>query len=385
MTRRRIAPYTLRARCALCEASSTQRKNNIRRTIIAYIICNMKKLHHDDIPPVEKENERDENYVGSNKNIDHFRTGNNYRFIEREQSYLSYAKQRAKEAGARIKKDSVLISSMLVSASPEFFKGMPPELVREYFAMCYRFFRDRYGEENIVSAVVHTDETTPLMHLNIVPIYQGHRLCCKHLFEREPLRKLQTDIYEQVGKYWGLERGKQGSQAEHLDVMDYKIKMAEKKAAEITTAYSETSSELTKLKAEKRNTQTEVESLTTQRETLSQEISDMTEVKISADEPIPLFWKDKVITSLRVENAQLKQQLAEKDKTIDRQNKDIDLLYKESREAKATAKVCEKSHSEVMEIKSVLPREYEELLRRARATKAATPYKLPSKFNGNSK
>ena len=245
MTRRRIGAYTLRARCALCEASSTQRKNNIRRTIIAYIICNMKKLHHDDIPPVEKENERDENYVGSNKNIDHFRTGNNYRFIEREQSYLSYAKQRAKEAGARIKKDSVLISSMLVSASPEFFKGMPPELVREYFAMCYRFFRDRYGEENIVSAVVHTDETTPHMHLNIVPIYQGHRLCCKHLFEREPLRKLQTDIYEQVGKYWGLERGKQGSQAEHLDVMDYKIKMAEKKAAEITTAYSETSSELT--------------------------------------------------------------------------------------------------------------------------------------------
>ncbi len=79
--------------------------------------------------------------------------------------------------------------------------------------------------------------------------------------------------------------------------------MAEEKAAEITTAYSETSSELTKLKAEKRNTQTEVESLTTQRETLSQEIDELTEVRTSADEPIPLFGKDKLITSLRVENA----------------------------------------------------------------------------------
>ena len=345
----------------------------------------MKKLHHNDIPPVEKENERDENYVGNNKNIDHARTKNNIRFIERGQSYLSYAKQRVKEAGARVKKNSVLISTWLVSASPEFFKGMPPEHIREYFAMCYRFFRDGYGEENIVSAVVHLDETTPHMHLNIVPIYQGHRLCCKHLFEREPLRKLQTDIYEQVGKHWGLERGKTGSQAEHLDAMDYKIKMAEEKAAEIATAYSETSSELTKLKAEKRNTQTEVESLTTQRETLSQEIDELTEVKISADGPIPLFGKDKLITSLRVENARLRQQLSDKDTEVERAHQDQAFMYKQLQQAERTTESCEKSHSEVTEIKAVLPREYEELLRRARTTKAATPRKSPVKFNGNSK
>lgn len=344
----------------------------------------MKKLHRDDIPPVEKENERDENYQGLNKNIDHNRTKNNIRFIERGQSYLSYAKQRAKEVGARVKKDSVLISSMFVGASPEFFFGMPPESIREYFAMCYRFFRDRYGEENIVSAVVHLDETTPHMHLNIVPIYQGHRLCCKHLFEREPLRKLQTDIFEQVGKFWGLERGKIGSQAEHLDVMDYKIKMAEEKAAEIITAYSETSSELTKLKAEKRNTQTEVESLTTQKETLSQEIDDLTEVKISADEPIPLFGKDKLITSLRVENAQLRQQLSDKDKEVERAHQDQAFMYKRLQSAERTAVSCEQAHSEVTDIKAVLPREYEELLRRARTTKAATP-KSSVKFSGNSK
>ena len=340
----------------------------------------MKKLHHDDIPPVGKENERDENYVGSNKNIDHSRTGNNYRFIERGQTYLGYINSRVQELGCRTKKDTVLMSSMLIGASPEFFKSMPPELVREYFAMCYRFFRDRYGEENIVSAVVHTDETTPHMHLNLMPVLNG-RLCCKRLFDRVALQKLQTDIYGQVGKYWGLERGKEGSKTKHLDVAEYKVKMAEEKAAEITTAYSETSSELTKLKAEKRNTQTEVDSLTTQRETLTQEIGGLTEVKDAATCPIPIVGKSSVITSLWVENAQLKQQLSEKDKTIDRQNKDIDLLYKESREAKTTARVCEQSHSEVTEIKSVLPREYEELLRRARATKAAT-HKSSTNFSG---
>ena len=137
---------------------------------MSYIICNEKKIKHDGIPPVEKENERDEQYNGANKNIDHSRTGNNIRFVERGQSYLTYIKQRVKEVGARIKKDSVLLSSWVITASPEWFKGMRPEHIQEYFRECYRFFAERYGEENIVGAVVHLDETTPHMHLNMVPI-----------------------------------------------------------------------------------------------------------------------------------------------------------------------------------------------------------------------
>ena len=344
----------------------------------------MKKFQHDGIPPVEKENERDETYQGSNSKIDSTRTKNNIHFVKREQTYIGYINERIKELGCRTKKDTVLMCSMLVGASPDFFKGMLPEHIREYFAMCYRFFAERYGEENILSAVVHMDETTPHMHLNLMPVLDG-RLCCKRLFDRVALRKLQTDIYEQVGKHWGLERGKEGSKTKHLDVAEFKVKMAEEKAAEITTAYSKTSSELTKLKAEKRNTQTEVESLTTQREMLSQEIDELTEVKISADEPIPLFGKDKLITSLRVENAQLRQQLSDKNSEVERAHQDQAFMYKRLQSAERTTESCERAHSEVTEIKAVLPREYEEVLRRARMTKAATPHKSPTKFNGNSK
>ncbi len=344
----------------------------------------MKKFKHDDIPPVEKENERDENYQGSNSKIDSTRTKNNIHLVKREQTYLGYINQRIKEFGCRTKKDTVLMCSMLVSASPDFFVGLTPELIREYFAMCYRFFAERYGKENVASAVVHMDETTPHLHLNLMPVLDG-RLCCKHLFDRVALQKLQTDIYEQVGKYWGLERGKEGSKTKHLDVAEYKVKMAEEKAAEITTAYSETSSELTKLKAEKRNAQTEVESLTTQRETLSQEIDALTEVRTSADEPIPLFGKDKLITSLRVENAQLRQQLSDKDSEVERAHQDQAFMYKRLQSAERTAESCERAHSEVTEIKAVLPKEYEELLRRARTSKAAMPHKSPFNRNTNSK
>lgn len=44
----------------------------------------MKKFKHDDIPPVEKENERDETYQGTNSKIDSTRTKNNIHLMKRE-------------------------------------------------------------------------------------------------------------------------------------------------------------------------------------------------------------------------------------------------------------------------------------------------------------
>ena len=54
----------------------------------------MKKFQHDDIPPVEKENERDETYQGTNSKIDSTRTRNNIHFVKREQTYIGYINER---------------------------------------------------------------------------------------------------------------------------------------------------------------------------------------------------------------------------------------------------------------------------------------------------
>ena len=40
----------------------------------------MEKYHKQDVAPIEKENERDENYKSDNPQIDSERTRNNYRF-----------------------------------------------------------------------------------------------------------------------------------------------------------------------------------------------------------------------------------------------------------------------------------------------------------------
>ena len=68
------------------------------------------------------------------------------------------------------------------------------------------------------------DETTPHMHLNLMPITSDGRLCSKQLFDKPQLQKLQTDFYEEVGKKYGLMRGKEGSQRKHLSTAEFKAK-----------------------------------------------------------------------------------------------------------------------------------------------------------------
>ena len=56
-----------------------------------------------------------------------------------------------------------------------------------------------------------------------MPILDG-RPCAKKLFDRKAIVALQTDLYKEVGRHWGLERGQEGSQAEHLNTVEFKLK-----------------------------------------------------------------------------------------------------------------------------------------------------------------
>lgn len=192
---------------------------------ISYLVCHMEKYHKTDIYPVERENERDENYEASNPQIDSERTNGNYHIIGRCCSYTEFINKRIIELNLLTKprKNAVLMASFVIGSDGEFFKSLTQERQEDFFAECTRYFGDKYGEENIISAVVHVDETTPHLHLNLMPIRNG-RLCCKDLFNRTELTKLQTDFHEAVGKRWGLQRGREGSPKKHLSTAEYKAK-----------------------------------------------------------------------------------------------------------------------------------------------------------------
>ena len=185
----------------------------------------MEKYHKQDVAPIEKENERDENYEASNPQIDSKRTRNNYRFTPYfGKTYTEFINGRIKELGLSPRKDAVVMNSFVLGSDKTFFDGLSRVEQYNFFSDCYQFFAERYGEENIIAAVVHNDETTPHMHLNLMPVTKDGRLCSKQLFDKPQLQQLQTDFYESVGKRWGLQRGKEGSQQKHLSTAEYKAK-----------------------------------------------------------------------------------------------------------------------------------------------------------------
>ena len=214
----------------LCEAFNQEITGG---EIISYLVCHMEKYHKTDIAPVENENERDETYQASNPQIDFTRTRNNYNIIKRQWSYTQFINDKieALDLPTKVRKDAVLMCSFVVGSDKEFFGRLSSQEQQQFFVDCTRFFAERYGEDNIISAVVHMDETTPHLHLNLIPIANG-RLCAKQLFDRKELQNLQTDFHSVVGKKWNLQRGKEGSQAKHLDTAAYKLKkMREETAA----------------------------------------------------------------------------------------------------------------------------------------------------------
>ena len=185
----------------------------------------MEKYHKQDVAPIEKENERDENYEAANPQIDSERTRNNYRFTPYfGKTYTEFINGRIKELGLSPRKDAVVMNSFVLGSDKTFFDGLSRVEQYNFFSDCYQFFAERYGEENIIAAVVHNDETTPHMHFNLMPITPDGRLCSKQLFDKPQLQKLQTDFYESVGRRWGLQRGKEGSQKKHLSTAEFKAK-----------------------------------------------------------------------------------------------------------------------------------------------------------------
>ncbi len=107
-----------------------------------------------------------------------------------------------------MRKDSVKFVDTLVTVSPEFAKAHEAEMP-EYFRRAFDFLKERVGEENIISAVVHMDETTPHMHLCFVPLTKDKRLSAKEILgNKKSMIRWQDDFYACMAERWPeLERG----------------------------------------------------------------------------------------------------------------------------------------------------------------------------------
>jgi hypothetical protein len=157
---------------------------------------------------------------GLSGNIDPSRTHLNYNLApEREGSQLDFIHQRMSEVRC-LKRADVNIMCDWVVTLPKYqwhdnnihMTPNKEQVERTFFERVYRFMADRYGEQNIISAYVHRDETTPHMHFAFVPVAEdkkrgGEKLSAKEVITKNDLKTFHTDLERHLDSFrdWHFE------------------------------------------------------------------------------------------------------------------------------------------------------------------------------------
>ena len=175
---------------------------------MAYAILRFAKHKGGASKALSAHHERTKEEYASNPDIDRSRTVQNYHLIAPRWSYEQEIKHRIRMAGCKVRRDSVKFVDTLVTVSPEFAEAHTAEMP-EYFERALGFLKERVGEENIISAVVHMDEKTPHMHLCFVPLTKDKRLSAKEILgNKKAMIQWQDDFYACMSERWPeLERG----------------------------------------------------------------------------------------------------------------------------------------------------------------------------------
>ena len=157
----------------------------------------------------------------SNKEIDISKSNLNYYFKKNELSYTKKFDKLKKKYNlqGQIRTNSIIMCEMIFTSDKEFFDKIGMEKTKRYFEESYNFIckYKNLGEKNIISAVVHFDETTPHMHLIYIPVVHTKdkdgkeidKVCCRDFWKgRDSYRNLQNAFYEYItSKGFELQRG----------------------------------------------------------------------------------------------------------------------------------------------------------------------------------
>lgn len=206
---------------------------------MSYVVARMEKYKSNQLSGIYNHNERVfKNH--SNKDIDPSRSHLNYELTNRDrtQAYHKQIKEHINEnriSSRGIRKDAVLCNEWVITSDKTFFESLDQEQTKKFFESAKNYFAEKYGEANIAYASVHLDESTPHMHLGIVPMKDG-KLSSKALFgNREKLREIQDELPKYLNEQgYNLQRGEVDSKKKHLKTEEFKEKQKILKKADET-------------------------------------------------------------------------------------------------------------------------------------------------------
>ena len=160
--------------------------------------------------------------------------------------------KRINECGIKVRKGQSRSLEIIFGGSPEALSPLSPEQLDQWAKDTIQWAKDEWGAENVMYAALHMDESTPHLHLIVVPIVKGvsrrsaskaaqdskkgierksynkdpHklRLSANDVYTKSRLYGYHTSYAKIVGKKYGLQRGiraEAGSVKKHQSSIEY--------------------------------------------------------------------------------------------------------------------------------------------------------------------
>lgn len=166
-----------------------------------------------------------------NEYIDSSRTNLNYNLAAEDQkmNQIDFIKKRKSEVKHSNRKDLKTMCDWCVTLP----KNVKPGDERKFFEETYKFLNDRYGKENVISAYVHNDESTPHMHYAFIPVVYdrelgAEKISAKELINLSELRRFHGELQAHLEKEFGYDVGvSNNSTSINLNLRKYKELMKE--------------------------------------------------------------------------------------------------------------------------------------------------------------
>ena len=202
---------------------------------MSYAIIRNEKYTLNQLSVLYRHNER-KNTNYSNKDIILENGKNNYSIKYCPTTYEKAFRDIKKQYNlqGKIKNISNVACEYIITASPDFFENLSQDEIKRYFESAYNFvcgFKN-LGEQYIISAKVHLDESTPHLHLVYLPVVHTidkksgkdiEKLCCTDFWKgKNSYKYLQDNFYNYIIKSgFDLERG-DTRENKHIKIEDLK-------------------------------------------------------------------------------------------------------------------------------------------------------------------
>lgn len=164
-----------------------------------YFIFRTAKLKtHQDVTNVLKEQHRADDY--NSHRADETLSYRNTYSTDYEQAIQKFDELLPKQR----RKNAVIGLNFIVTTSEEF-SSKAEEF--DFYEKSRKYIAENFGK--IVGWAIHRDETSTHMQVVTIPLFGG-KLNARQLIggDRNRMKRIQTEFYEQVGREFGLKRGK---------------------------------------------------------------------------------------------------------------------------------------------------------------------------------